>query len=75
MENIYCVVRPQDSVIVSIMFNESDNSYHFVNLSYDHICKCAFKTVEDALKDMNKQIKIGKVLSYYKINNTTKERS
>ena len=75
MENIYCVIRPQDNVIVSIMFNESDNSYHFVNLSHDHICKCAFKTVEDALKDMNEQIKIGKVLSYYKINNTTKERS
>ena len=33
MENIYCVIRPQDNVIVSIMFNESDNSYHFVNLS------------------------------------------
>lgn len=74
MDNVYCVVRPKGSVIVSIMWNRADSSYHFVNLTHGHICKCSFPTVEAALEDMDNLKKEGKVISYTKIdtNVTTK---
>lgn len=67
MENLYCVVRPENSVIVSIMYNRANNSYHFVNLTHGHICKCAFETVDDAIADMEKLKSQGKIISYHKI--------
>lgn len=62
----YIVIRPKDTVIVTIMLSRIDNKYHYVNLTHPHICPCAFDTVEDALKDMDEQIKIGAVISYQK---------
>ena len=45
MENTYLVIREKGNVIVSIMFSEFSESYHFVNITKSHICKCTFKTI------------------------------
>ena len=48
------------------MRNKSDNTYSFVNLTKNHICPCRFNSVEDAVKDMNKKILNGEIISYFK---------
>ena len=58
------VVRPKDTVIVTILRNKSDNTYSFVTLTKEHICSCRFNSIEDALHDMDERIKKGTVLSY-----------
>ena len=64
---IYEVVRPKDIVYVSIIQRIENNKYSFVNLTKNHICKCQFNTIEDALNDMDNYIKLGKVISYKQI--------
>ena len=44
-----------------------DNKYHFVNITHNHICTCAFNNVQDAINDMDNLKKNGKILDYYKI--------
>ena len=58
------VVRPKDTVIVAIMPYKDTKLYSFVNLTKFHICSCKFKTVEDAINDLEERIKDGRVLSY-----------
>ena len=58
------VVRPKDTVIVTILRNKSDNTYLFVNLTKEHICSCRFNSIGDALHDMDERIKKGTVISY-----------
>lgn len=65
--NLYSVTRPKDTVIVAIMLNEQDNKYHYVNLSHNHICSCAFDSIQDAIADMNNKIATGDVLYYHKL--------
>ena len=65
--NLYSVTRPTNTVIVAIMFNRQDNKYHFVNLSHNHICPCAFDTENDAIKDMEDKVKAGEILYYHKL--------
>lgn len=64
---LYSVTRPKNTVIVAIMYNVSDNRYHFVNLSRGHICACAFDSVEDAVKDLDSHVSNGTVLYYNKV--------
>ena len=66
MNSIYFVKRKSGNVMVSIMRNKSDNTYSFVNLTKNHICPCRFNSVEDAVKDMNKKILNGEIISYFK---------
>ena len=49
------------------MLNEQDNKYHYVNLSRNHICSCAFDSIQDAIADMNNKIATGDVLYYHKL--------
>ena len=58
------VVRPKDTVEVLLLKHKISDEYSFVNLTKGHICPCKFKSVEEALKDLNNYIKKGKVLSY-----------
>lgn len=58
------VVRPKDTVEVLLLKHKISGEYSFVNLTKGHICPCKFKSVEEALKDLNNYIKKGKVLSY-----------
>ena len=63
----FIVIRPKDVVEVAIMPRVKDGKYSFVNLTKGHICKCKFNSIEEAIKDMDKQIKLGKVINYYEI--------
>lgn len=64
---IWLVERDKDNVFVTIMKNKSDNTYSFINLTKEHICPCRFKSVEDALKDMDKQICEKRIKRYYEV--------
>lgn len=63
----WMVVRPTDSVIVTIMQNKADKTYSFVNLTKNHICTCKFATIKDALKDLECRKQDGSVIDYYEI--------
>lgn len=65
----YLVKRLDDTVEVLILPNKNDGKYSFVNLTKGHICACKFDSVKDALKDMDEQIKLGKVISYSRVIN------
>ncbi len=67
MKNVYFVEREVGNVIVSIMYDRTDDKYHFVNLTKDHICACGFDSVEDAVNDMEKLKNEGNVINYCKI--------
>lgn len=64
----YLVERPKDEVVVTIMRNKIDNTYSFINLTKEHICPCRFTSIENALEDMDEQIKKGKIIRYYELN-------
>ena len=61
----YKIVRPHDEVIVSIFRNKNDNTYSFINLTKGHICPHRFLTINEALMDLEKYIKEGKIIKYY----------
>lgn len=63
----WLVRRPKGNVIVTILLNKIDNTYSFVNLTKGHICECKFSSIEEALKDMDNLISIGKVIDYIEL--------
>jgi len=65
---IYKVVRPKDTVYVSIFKYKNSELYSFINLSKTHICNCKFNSYEEALNDMNKKISEGSIISYAPLN-------
>lgn len=67
MEQIYLVIRKKGNVVVSIMYNRFDGTYHFVNLTKGHICECAFETVFDALGDMDTKKNNGEIIDYIRL--------
>ena len=68
INNLYFIRRTKGNVIISIMYNRTDNKYHFVNLSSNHICTCGFDTVDDAIADMEQFKNDEIIIDYYKIN-------
>lgn len=73
IDNLYFIRRVKGNVIVSIIYNKTDNKYHFVNLTSNHICSCCFETVDKAILDMERLKKEGKIMEYYKIEKGEKE--
>lgn len=63
----YRVVRPKDTVEVWIMKNKIDETYSFINITKEHICSCRFKSIEDAVADMERLKEEGKIISYERI--------
>ena len=61
----YKIVRAHDEVIVSKKKKKNDNTYSFINLTKGHICPRRFLTVNEALMDLEKYIKEGKIIKYY----------
>ena len=51
----WLIRREEDDVVVTILKNKADNTYSFVNLTKEHICPCRFKSMEDAIADMERQ--------------------
>lgn len=61
---LYKCIREKDTVIVSIIYDKYFNKYRFVNLNKNHICKCRFDTIEDAVADMERLKQEGKLIEY-----------
>lgn len=53
----------EESVVV-VFKNESDNTYSFVNLTNERIYSNRFNTVEEAIQNMNDQVRKGLIVSY-----------
>lgn len=63
------VVRPEDTVIVTILQNKIDKTYSFVNLTKNHVCTCKFNTILEAFEDLEDQFYKSKVKDwYFKVN-------
>jgi hypothetical protein len=58
------VVRPKDTVVVTILKHKLENKYSFVNLTKGHICPCKFNSIKEAIEELEQNKKEGKVLSY-----------
>ena len=58
----FLVTRPDDTVLVYLMKNESDNTYSFVNITWWHTCPCRFKSIRDAVADMDRLKEEGKII-------------
>lgn len=66
---IYRINRPKDSVVVAIMPHKDDKKYSFINLTKNHICPCKFSSVDEAIADMERLKREGKIISYKKTHN------
>ena len=60
----FLVTRPDDTVLVYLMKNKSDNTYSFVNITKWHICQCRFPSINDAIVDMDRLKEEGKIIRY-----------
>lgn len=61
----FIVKKPDGEESVVVIFkNKSDGTYSFVNLTKEHICSCKFKTIEEAIQDMNDRLRKGLIESY-----------
>ncbi|WP_304431118.1 hypothetical protein [Romboutsia ilealis] len=60
----FLVTRPDDTVLVYLMKNKSDNTYSYVNITKWHICPCKFQSIQEAIKDMDKLLEEGKIVRY-----------
>ena len=58
------IVRPDNTVICSIMYDRHERGYRFINLTHNHICECVFLSIEDAMKDLEEKRENGDVLEY-----------
>ena len=67
MTNVFFVIREKGNTVVSIMFDRTDNKYHFVNLEKGHICTCGFSSIIDAINDLKRLKEAGDIIDYYKI--------
>ncbi len=67
MEDLYLVIRKKGNVVVSIMYNRADGTYHFVNLTKGHICECGFETVFEAIGDMEERKENGEIIDFVRL--------
>ena len=65
---VFHIKRPNDEIeVVLVKYKEEDN-FSFVNLTKGHICPCVFKSENEAIEDLNKYKRLGKIIDYYEIN-------
>ena len=60
----FLVTRPKDTVLVYLMKNKLEDTYTYVNITKGHICPCKFKSIDEAIKDMDKLKSEGKIIRY-----------
>lgn len=61
----FIVKKPNGEESVVVIFrNKSDGTYSFVNLTKEYICSCKFKTIDEAIQDMDDRLKKGLIESY-----------
>lgn len=62
--NKIIVVRPKDIVTVLLLKHKNTNEYSFVNLTKGHICPCRFKSINEAIKDLEERKNSGNIINY-----------
>ena len=62
--NKIIVVRPKDIVTVLLLKHKNTEEYSFVNLTKGHICPCRFKSINDAIKDLEERKNSGNIINY-----------
>ena len=62
--NKIIVVRPKDIVTVLLLKHKNTNEYSFVNLTKRHICPCRFKSINEAIKDLEERKNSGNIINY-----------
>lgn len=62
--NKIIIVRPKGIVTVLLLKHKNTEEYSFVNLTKGHICPCRFKSIDDAIKDLEERKKSGNIISY-----------
>lgn len=62
--NKIIVVRPKDIVTVLLLKHKNTNEYSFVNLTKGHICPCRFKSINEAVKDLEERKESGNIINY-----------
>lgn len=63
MVNFKIFYSDKDPQEVEILFDKNLQRYRYVNLTKHHICKCAFASELDAIKDLRKYPNITGILS------------
>ena len=58
------VERPGSTVEVAIMLDKSTGKYAFVNLTKEHVCRCRFDSVLEAVADLERERQRGHVISW-----------
>ena len=61
---VYKIIRENDIVYVGILKHKTTHKYHFINFTKEHICPCEFNTIQDAVNDLEKYKKTGKIINY-----------
>ena len=49
------------------MYDKTDQKYHFVNMTKNHICSYGFDTIDDAIYDMEKLKSNGEIIDCYRL--------
>ena len=62
--NKIIIVRPKDIVTVLLLKHKNTNEYSFVNLTKGHICPCRFKSINEAIKDLEERKNSGNIINY-----------
>ena len=65
---VFHIKRPNDEIEVVLVKYKEGDSFSFVNLTKGHICPCVFKSENEAIEDLNKYKRLGKIIDYYEIN-------
>lgn len=62
--NKIIIVRPKGIVTVLLLKHKNTEEYSFVNLTKGHICPCRFKSIDEAIKDLEERKNSGNIINY-----------
>lgn len=62
--NKIIIVRPKGIVTVLLLKHKNTEEYSFVNLTKGHICPCRFKSIDEAIKDLEERKSSGNIINY-----------
>ena len=62
--NKIIIVRPKGIVTVLLLKHKNTEEYSFVNLTKGHICPCRFKSINEAVKDLEERKESGNIINY-----------
>lgn len=60
----FIIYKPNETLDILLLPHKESHLYSFINLTKGYICGCRFKTVADALDDLNNRKSAGLILDY-----------